>query len=113
MLSHVVLLKPRSEVAPAEREALVRTFEQAVAQIPVIRGMRAGRRFRHGAGYELSAPDLADYLIMLDFDDLAGLQAYFRHPAHQELARLLQELPGSAAVYDFEVGGAERLTDSD
>ena len=42
--------------------------------------IRIGRRVRHGAGYELSAADAADYLVAIDFDDVVGLQAYLRHP---------------------------------
>src|SRR3990172_4199264 len=47
---------------------------------------RVGRRITHGAAYEATAPDSADFLVSIGFDDLAGLQAYLRHPAHEELA---------------------------
>jgi hypothetical protein len=50
-----------------------------------------------------------DYIAIIDFDDLAGLQMYLRHPAHQELGRLFGESLSGSLVYDFEVGGAEVL----
>jgi hypothetical protein len=109
VLAHVVLLKPRADVPPAERQALLAAFEGAVSEIPSIRRLQMGRRVLLGASYESAAPDVADYLIMIYFDDRAGLDAYFRHPAHERLAGLLQESLGSAAVYDFEVGGTELL----
>ena len=73
-------------------------------------GLRVGRRTIHGASYETSAPDAADYLITIDFDDISGLQAYLRHPAHEELGARFGQSLSSAFVYDFEVGGIEELS---
>jgi hypothetical protein len=66
--------------------------------------VRAGRRITHGAGYESSAPDAADFMVSIGFDDLAGLQAYLHHPAHEELAARFYQSLRSALVYDFEAG---------
>ena len=63
----------------------------------------------HGAGYEEHAVDSADYLAIVDFDDLAGLQTYLRHPAHEELGARFGQSVSSALVYDFQVGGIEDL----
>jgi hypothetical protein len=109
MLTHVVLMKPRADLADADRAAFVAAFERALREIPTVRAVRVGRRVRHGASYEAAAADAADYIAQIDFDDLAGLQAYLRHPAHDELgARFGRSLSG-ALVYDFEVGGVEEL----
>jgi hypothetical protein len=71
--------------------------------------VRVGRRIVHGAGYEASAPEAADYVAIIDFDDIAGLRAYLRHPAHTEVGARLGQSLSSAMVYDFEVGGIEAL----
>ena len=109
MVTHLVLMKPRLDLSPADRRALIDAFERAVREIPTVRATRAGRRVRHGAGYEASAPDAADYFVVIDFDDLDGLQTYLRHPAHDELGARFGQSLSSAAVYDFEVGGVEEL----
>ena len=109
MISHVVLMKPKPDLAREDRRALVAAFERAVKDIPSVRAVRVGRRVRHGAGYEESALDAGDFFAMIDFDDLAGLQAYLRHPAHQELGALFGQSLSSALVYDFEAGGLELL----
>ena len=108
MVSHLVLMKPRPDVSIDERRALIAAFERAIREIPTVRDVRVGRRIVHGAGYEASAPD-ADYLVVLDFDDLSGLQTYLRHPAHQELGERFGQSLSAASVYDFDVGGVERL----
>lgn len=102
-------MKPRADLPVSDREALVAAFERAVRNIPTVRGVRVGRRIVHGAGYEASAPDSADYVATIDFDDLAGLQTYLRHPAHDELGARFGVSLSSAFVYDFEVGGIEAL----
>jgi hypothetical protein len=109
MLTHLVLMKPRPDLLVEDRRALVDAFERAIRDIPTVRGVRVGRRITHGAGYEDSAPDRADYVAVIDFDDLAGLQTYLRHPAHDALGMRFGQSLSSAAVYDFEVGGIEEL----
>jgi hypothetical protein len=102
VVTHLVLMKPRPDLVPAERERLIAAFERALTEIPAVRQVRVGRRITHGAGYETGMPDTADYFVAIDFEDVEGLAAYLRHPAHEELgARFTQSL-ASSLVYDFE-----------
>ena len=107
-VSHIVLMKPRPDLSFADREAFVAAFERAAREIPSIRGVRVGRRITHGASYETDA-DAAEFVAVIDFDDLAGLQAYLRHPAHDELGARFGVSLSWASVLDFEVGGIEAL----
>jgi hypothetical protein len=109
MVSHLVLMKPRLDLSPDERQTLIGAFQRAIQEIPTVRKVRVGRRILHGAGYEQAAPDGADYLVVIDFDDLAGLQTYLRHPAHEALGARFNQSLSSALVYDFQVGGVESL----
>jgi stress responsive alpha/beta barrel protein len=109
MLTHLVLMKPRPDLSAADRDALIDAFERAIREIASVRHVRVGRRIVHGAGYEGLAPDIAEYIAVIDFDDLAGLQAYLRHPAHDELGARFGQSLCSAVVFDFEVGGIEEL----
>jgi hypothetical protein len=109
MVSHVVLMKPRAGLRREDRDRLIAAFERAIREIPTVRAVRVGRRLTHGAGYEATAPDGADYIAEIDFDDLAGLQVYLRHPAHEALGASFGESLRTAIVYDFEMGGVEAL----
>jgi hypothetical protein len=102
-------MKPRADLTAAEREAFIAAFERAVHEIASVRRVRVGTRVVHGAGYEALVPDAADYIAMIDFDDLDGLQAYLRHPAHEELGKRFYESLSSGLAYDFDVGGLERI----
>ena len=104
MIAHVVLFRPKRDLSRDDRDALVDAFERALREIPDVRGFRVGRRVRHGAGYEDTAPDIADLLVVIDFDNLEGVQAYLRHPAHVELGARFAQAFDSGGVYDFEVG---------
>ena len=103
MVFHVVLFRPRPGLGGAERAGLVDALEGALKGIPTIRRFHLGRRLRHGAGYEALMPVDLEYGAVLEFDDLAGLQAYLAHPAHQALgARFMQSLDASA-IYDYQM----------
>jgi hypothetical protein len=104
MVWHLVLMKPRPALSTAERRDLLDAFDRACREIPTVRDVRVGRRVMHGAGYEAAVPDSADYVVLLAFDDLAGLQAYLRHPAHEPLGARFNQSLSSALVYDFELG---------
>ena len=110
MVSHLVLMKPRADLSPADRQGLIDAFQRALREIPGVRNVRIGKRIMLGAGYESSAPDL-DYVATLDFDNLAGLQTYLGHPAHADLGVRFGQALSGALVYDFEVGGIEMLGD--
>ena len=110
MVSHLVLMTPRPDLAAADRLALIDAFDRAIREIPTVKDVRIGRRVTHGAGYEQSAPEMS-YLTVIDFDDLAGLQTYLRHPAHLDLGARFGHSLSRALVYDFEVGGVEMLGD--
>ena len=112
MVAHLVLLKPRPDLSDAQRERLVAAFERALREIPTVRHVRVGRRVIHGAGYEERMPDTADYLVAIDFDDVAGLAAYLGHPAHDELGERFGDSLAGALVYDFEERGTGRVARS-
>ena len=109
MISHVVLMKPRADLPAAERNGFVAAFRRAATEIASVRGVRIGRRIVHGANYESTSPDAADYLAVIDFEDLAGLEAYLAHPAHVALGTRFYQVLSAAMVYDFEVGGIEMI----
>lgn len=110
MVFHVVLFRPRSDLTAPGRVALIESLENALQRIPSIRRFHLGRRIRHGAGYEaLMTVDL-DYAAVLEFDDLAGLQAYLHHPAHQALGSRFMESLASSAIYDYAMQGPEELS---
>ncbi len=109
MILHIVFFKPRADLTEAGRGALVKAFERATREIPTVRGVRVGRRVRHGAGYEAAAPDVADYSAILEFDDLAGLQAYLNHPAHAEIGARFSDSLAAAIVYDVEISTIDAM----
>ena len=109
MTLHIVLFKPRADLEDVERDALIAAFMRATREIPTVRGIRVGKRIRHGAGYEATAPDAADYAAILEFEDLAGLRAYLEHSAHQDLGARFNDSLSAALIYDVEEGTIEGM----
>lgn len=103
MTAHVVLFRPRGDLAPEARQALVAAFERALGEIPAIRRARVGRRFMLGRPYEALMPTDYPYIAILEFDDRTALTAYLDHPAHAQLAARFFAAFEEALIYDFEL----------
>lgn len=113
MIAHIVLFRPRAALGPDARGTLLRAFESALREIPSIRHVRVGRRLTHGRPYEgLMAVDY-QYAAVLEFDDLAGLQAYLDHPAHERLASEFFKAFEHALMYDYQWTEGAALLHSD
>ena len=64
--------------------------------VPTLRSLSAGPN----AAY---ADVNGDVALVADFDDVAGLDAYQVHPAHQEVAAYVRSVVSSRIAVDFEV----------
>ena len=108
MIAHVVLFRPRPELSPGDREALVSAFRRALQAIPSIRRARVGRRVTHGRpGYEQLMRADFQYAAVIEFEDAAGLTAYLAHPAHEQLGEQFFAVFEEALMYDFEMADGE------
>ena len=103
MIAHVVLFRPKSDLSDVEREGLVAALTTALQGIPSIRRARIGRRITHGRPYEQLMRADDPFLALLEFDDVAGLQAYLNHPAHEQLATRFFAAVEEALMYDYEL----------
>ncbi len=81
-----------------QREHWMSLLRALPDQIPELRSMSVGTDVRHAE----SSHELA---IVADFDDLEGLDAYNRHPAHAEVLRISGPVKTSLATVDFEIAG--------
>jgi hypothetical protein len=110
MIAHLVLFRPRADLSAHDRQSLADALTAALREIPSIRRARIGRRLTHGRPYEALMRVNYEYAAVLEFDDLAGLQAYLQHPAHEALASRFFASFEEALMYDFELQeGADSL----
>jgi len=103
VLVHLVLFRPRPDLAPADRQQLADALTAAINQIPTVRRAQVGRRVTHGRPYEQLMRANYTHIAMLEFDDVAGLKAYLEHPVHEELATRFFAAFEEALMYDYEV----------
>jgi hypothetical protein len=104
MIAHIILFRPRSGLALEDRVALLEAFKSAVTGAPTVRRVRIGRRVRHGlTGYEQRMSEDYEYAVIVEFDDLDGLTAYLRHPAHASAAAHFSASGAAALAYDYEL----------
>ena len=111
MIAHVILFAPRPDLSVRERLEILDAFRTAAENVPAVRGVRIGRRVRHGLpGYEAAMREDYEYLAILEFEDLEGLKAYLGHPAHAGAGRHFGASAAAALAYDYTVVSPGELT---
>ena len=110
MVFHIVLFRPKPTVTDADRQAMFDALSSASNNIPTVRRFHVGNRIRHGRPYEHLMEQSYPYVAVIEFDDLAGLQAYLNHPQHEKLGALFYELLEAGLVYDYEMDSQIGLT---
>jgi Stress responsive A/B Barrel Domain len=108
VIVHLVLFTPKRDLDITERHRLADAFTAAVTQIPSVRRATVGRRLTHGRPYEQLMRVDYSHAAIIEFDDLAGLQAYLNDPVHDVLASRFFAAFEHALMYDFDVDDAER-----
>jgi hypothetical protein len=103
VLLHIVLFRPKPGISEFDRAAMFAALNAAATEIPTVRRFQVGARVTHGAAYERLMPSDFPFAAVIEFDDLVGLQAYLRHPAHERLAGLFYALQEAALAYDYDV----------
>lgn len=96
MIRHVAVFRFLPTFTSAEREHWMRLVRALPDRIPELRTLSVGADVLHGpASHEIA--------IVADFDDLDGLAAYSRHPAHDEVLKISAPVKVSLATVDFEI----------
>jgi hypothetical protein len=104
VIVHVVLFEPRADLGIHEQRKILDDVRQAATTIPSLRRLRIGRRVRHGLpGYEQGTTIDYQYIAIFEFEDLEGLRAYLRHPAHEAAGRHFTQSAAHALAYDYEI----------
>jgi len=95
MLTHVVLFKFKPETTLEEATRLESGLKGLPAIIGEIREFRVGRDVVHSErSYDLA--------LVSAFDDLAAMQRYQVHSAHQEVVALVKEFCAAVVAVDFD-----------
>ena len=92
MITHIVTFKLDD---PAQAESCKAMLDGLVGQVPSLRSMVVGINV-------VDSPRAHTLALIATFDDLAGLEAYQVHPAHQEVATHLRAASTAIAAVDFE-----------
>jgi hypothetical protein len=103
MVAHIVLFRPKPDITASDRKAMFDALEAATTGIPSVRRFQIGTRVTHGTQYEQMMTADYPYAAVIEFDDLAGLQAYLQHPRHRNLGELFYRLLEAGLVYDYQM----------
>lgn len=104
MIAHLVLFRPKRELADDQREALTRSLTEALGGIPQIRRARLGVRI--GERHYGQTGALWPFAVLLEFETEADLQGYLEHPTHADIAQRFFSALDAAIICDFEMAEA-------
>ena len=94
MVTHVVLfkLKDRSQESIQKAKDVLLGLQ---GRIPELRGFEVGADGLHSErSYDIA--------LIAKFDDMAGLNAYQRHPEHVNAAEYMRQVREAAVAVDYE-----------
>jgi quinol monooxygenase YgiN len=94
MLTHVVLFKFKPETSAADAARLEAELKKLPAVISEIREFRVGRDV-------VRSERSHDLALVSAFEDLAAMQRYQVHPAHQSVVALVKALCAGVVAVDF------------
>lgn len=92
MIKHVVCQKFADKKDAAQAAEMLRAL---VGQVPTLRSMEVGLDYM---GSERSY----DLVLIAEFDDEAGLQAYDKHPAHEKVRAFIRAHRTGTVSVDYK-----------
>lgn len=99
MITHVVLMKLKSENKQANLEEARRQLLDMLGKVEPLRAIEVGLNVVPSArAYDLS--------LITRFDDLAGLSVYADHPVHVQVKSFLATVLETTCVVDSDDGTA-------
>ena len=98
-LVHVVVLKAKADTRPEDERELIDESYSHLAGLKTVRGLWAGKPAAKSV--EGAATDYTLALVLV-FDDVAGLRAYYDDPVHQKFMERHLKKWETPLVYDFE-----------
>lgn len=99
MIRHVVAFRLSAPVAGTRAEQAAEAARQLNALVGVVPTLRA-----MSAGANMLAPDANwDLVLVADFDDEAGLDAYQVHPAHKDVTAYIGSIRAERVAVDFTI----------
>jgi hypothetical protein len=95
MITHAVLLQPKSGITDDTIAAALRHVQNLQQKIPGIVSVQAGKNLsNYNQGYT--------YGFVMQFVDAEHLKAYAPHPVHQAVSEELQQISQSIIDFDLE-----------
>lgn len=99
MIRHIVSWKLAAEDAATKAEqsaTLAASLNALVSVVPEIKSLTVASNVADIAGNW-------DVVLVADYDDLAGLEAYISHPEHQKVVGYIRSVVAERSAVDFEL----------
>ncbi len=96
VLRHIVMYKFKDSLTPAEVQEVVDAFLQLPKKIDTVASLEHGTNVSQEGKSEGMT-----HVFVVTFADEAALNAYLKHPAHQEYVNLAKNRREKVVVFDY------------
>jgi hypothetical protein len=98
VLKHVVMYKFRDDCTPAQIQQVIDAFSTLPKKIDAIIGFEQGTNVsKEGKSEGLT------HCFVVTFNDEKGLEAYLKHPAHDDYVKVVRDKREKVVVFDYWV----------
>ena len=99
------MFTPKAELTEVERRSFAQTVVDSLRAIPAVKRAVVARTRDLATSYpNFVGHQTYHYAAIVEFDNEAGLRAYFEHPLHGALAAQFWHYCGGATILDLDGG---------
>jgi len=95
MIRHVVFIRFKADTPEATRAEAVDQLRDLPRKIDVVKKFDVGRNI-------MPAERAWDVVLIGEYDDLAALDAYDKHPAHAAVVAMMRPIAAAIGSVDYE-----------
>lgn len=99
MLKHIVMWRFMQQAEGCSKEEnmdkVIEGLSALYGVVPELKGIALKKDVLHSSGSY-------DLMLICDFEDMAGMQAYQVHPAHQAMRSFIHKVISDRATVDYE-----------
>lgn len=99
MVKHTVLFQLRADLEPQQKTEVMECFRKGIMELPAQIAC-----IRHiEVGFNINPEEKFDIALCGEFDTLADVDAYARHPLHVAVAAQLKPYVSARSCTDYEI----------
>lgn len=110
MIAHIVLFEPKPGITNDQKRSFAQLLRVCARDIPSVKRAIVGPISQNNTVDRLLIGDKTySFAAVFEFEDRGGLESYFTHESHRQLAALFWELCQATTFVDAQMADAKTV----